>query len=214
MTKIFVIDDSMIDLEILCSLLQSNSFEASSFISGKDALKHIEKEKPDLVLLDYLMPELSGIEVLQEIRSRHSSFDLPVIMLTSISENDSIVEALKLGANDYISKPINFDIVSLRILSQLRLKELAAQQSIMEQVKIMAQMITTYNHEINNPLTVAIGNLTFLKREISCIRVEKIEKSLLRIQDIIKESQKCLDEKKFTIKEYSSGSTMFDFLKK
>jgi CheY-like chemotaxis protein/tRNA A-37 threonylcarbamoyl transferase component Bud32 len=94
---------------------------------GHEALLLLEKQKFDLVLLDVIMPDISGFEVLQLIRKVYAIADLPIIMATARSATQDIVEALRLGANDYVQKPLNFSVVLARIETQLALKQAKAQ---------------------------------------------------------------------------------------
>jgi diguanylate cyclase (GGDEF)-like protein/PAS domain S-box-containing protein len=89
---------------------------------GREALDRIEAEHFDLVLLDIEMPEVSGLEVLAEIRQRRSPIDLPIIMVTARNDSEDAVRALDLGANDYVTKPIDFAVALARVRTQLSLK--------------------------------------------------------------------------------------------
>src|SRR5690606_17019854 len=88
---------------------------------GQQALDKIKAADFELILLDWMMPGLSGIDVLKKIREDFSPMELPVIMATAKTEADDIVEALRLEANDYVTKPLNFDVVNARIRTQLGL---------------------------------------------------------------------------------------------
>ena len=81
-------------------------------MSGKDALEKIAKEKFDLVLLDVLMPEVNGLEVLIKIREEYSADKLPVIMVSSFDDVESISKCMQLGASDYLPKPVNSTILT------------------------------------------------------------------------------------------------------
>src|SRR5712691_13561804 len=82
----------------------------------------IEAQQFDLVLLDIMMPGISGLDVLKSLRQRYSVTDLPVIMATAKDQSEDIVAALQLGANDYVTKPLDFPVVLARIQTQLSLK--------------------------------------------------------------------------------------------
>jgi class 3 adenylate cyclase len=89
---------------------------------GREALRLVEEELFDSVLLDVMMPDISGIEVLTRLRRQHSQSDLPVIMATARDASEDVVEALRLGANDYVTKPLDFPVVLARLETQLALK--------------------------------------------------------------------------------------------
>jgi len=191
--KIAVVDDEEIATKIFAKNLNIKNINTQCFKSGQEFLNYLEGEKIDLVLLDILMPNLSGLETLQKIRESYSSFELPVIMLTAKDQATDIVEALKLGANDYITKPANPDVAFARIRTQLELRSFYMDSLKKKELETLNSMIITYNHEINNPLTIALGNL---KDDISQMDNKKLNKSkeaMYRIADIVKSIQKLTD---------------------
>ena len=122
-SHILVVDDEEANRELLARRLLRNGFDVTCVEDGLRALAAIHEVAFDLVLLDHMMPNLSGAEVLQSLRRTHSSSDLPVIMVTAESDSTRIVEALELGANDYIVKPIDFAVALARMNTQLTRKE-------------------------------------------------------------------------------------------
>lgn len=103
--KILVVDDDQNMLQLLYSFLR-DSYRVTMVSSGKDALESLSKQKPDLMLLDYLMPEMNGKETLEIIRKDENLKDLPVFFLTGVSDSNKISECLKLDPSGYILKPI------------------------------------------------------------------------------------------------------------
>ena len=89
---------------------------------GYQALAMIEAQQFDLMLLDIMMPGISGLDVLKTVRQRYAAADLPVIMATAKDQSEDIVTALQLGANDYVTKPLDFPVVLARTQTQLSLK--------------------------------------------------------------------------------------------
>ncbi|KIG17806.1 Copper-sensing two-component system response regulator CpxR [Enhygromyxa salina] len=114
--RLLVVDDNDDNRDMLARRLQRRGYEVDTARSGADALDAIDRAgNPDneqaryaLVLLDVMMPGVNGLEVLQYIRQRYSKSQLPVLMATARSDSDDVVEALRLGANDYMIKPLNF----------------------------------------------------------------------------------------------------------
>lgn len=104
MSKILIADDEPQIREILRVYFNKDGFVTVEAEDGQQALSMIEKEKPDLVLLDIMMPVLDGITACEEIRHR---YDLPIIMLTAKDEDDDRILGLEKGADDYITKPFN-----------------------------------------------------------------------------------------------------------
>lgn len=109
--KILVIDDEPeIILAIQIRLKQAN-YEVVSAYDGKDGIEKAAKEKPDLILLDILMPEMNGFQTLQKLKEDTQTMSIPVIMLTAKSQLDDVTKATNLGAEDYIVKP--FDHIAM-----------------------------------------------------------------------------------------------------
>ena len=121
--RLMVVDDNALNRDMLSRRLRRRGYEVLVAEDGASALELVEREPIDLMLLDWMMPGLSGIDVLARLRERYSAVELPVIMATAKTEADDIVEALKAEANDYVTKPLNFDVVHARIRTQLNLVE-------------------------------------------------------------------------------------------
>jgi sigma-B regulation protein RsbU (phosphoserine phosphatase) len=119
---ILVVDDSEANRESLRRRLARHGYDVVDAADGPAALELIERRPFDLVLLDVMMPGMSGLEVLEEIRKRRSPTDLPIIMATAQDESAAIVAALDRGASDYVTKPLDFPIVLARVRTQLLLK--------------------------------------------------------------------------------------------
>lgn len=117
MTRILVAEDETGINEMVCDYLEALGFETVSASDGIEALKLFRKEKPDLVLLDIMMPRLDGTEVLREIRK---DSEVPVLMVTARSGEGDTVLGLELGADDYIAKPFSMKELAARIRTVLR----------------------------------------------------------------------------------------------
>lgn len=117
--RILIVDDVADNRAILGRRFQRRGFEIAESDSGLGALEMIEREAFDVVLLDVMMPDINGLEVLKRIRAKHSDVELPVIMVTGKTESQDIVEALSAGANDYITKPVDFAVALLRVSTQI-----------------------------------------------------------------------------------------------
>ena len=111
--RILAVDDAAIILTRITNALQ-NDYEVITVNSGERALKYLEMEKPDLILLDIQMPQKNGIETLRTIRAMKGREDIPVIMLTGVEDKDFVLESAKLGICDYILKPFySEDLIKL-----------------------------------------------------------------------------------------------------
>ena len=119
---ILVVDDHRDNRELLMRRLEREGFTVIGAESGAEALALLGQSAVSLILLDVMMPGMSGIEVLQAVREKHTAAELPVVMVTAKTQSDDVVEALSQGANDYITKPIDFPVAVARIRAQLRLR--------------------------------------------------------------------------------------------
>jgi sigma-B regulation protein RsbU (phosphoserine phosphatase) len=120
---ILVVDDNEMNRDLLSRRLGKKGHRVEIADGGAAALEKIATEAFDLVLLDIMMPGIDGMEVLERTRREHESSELPVIMATAKTESEDIVAALKLGANDYVTKPFDFPVVLARVETQLALKK-------------------------------------------------------------------------------------------
>src|ERR1700676_3054803 len=120
--RLLIVDDISDNRTILTRRFQRRGFEVVEADSGYVAIELIGRESFDLVLLDVMMPGIDGIETLKRIRSQKSASALPVIMVTAKSESENVVDALELGANDYVTKPVDFAIALARVSAQIERK--------------------------------------------------------------------------------------------
>jgi diguanylate cyclase (GGDEF)-like protein/PAS domain S-box-containing protein len=124
---LLVVDDEEMNRDMLSRRLELEGYSVLTAPGGAEALKLISEQDFDAVLLDAMMPLQSGYEVLTEIRKNHSAMDLPVLMATAKSQSEDVVTAFEFGANDYITKPINFPVAMARIRCQVASKKLSTQ---------------------------------------------------------------------------------------
>ena len=127
---LLVVDDHPDNRELFMRRLEREGFTVVGAESGAEALAVLGKGAVSLILLDVMMPGMSGIEVLQAVREKHTAAELPVVMVTAKTQSDDVVEALGQGANDYITKPIDFPVAVARIRAQLRLRRPARNEEV------------------------------------------------------------------------------------
>ncbi|NBC37118.1 response regulator [Novosphingobium sp. FSY-8] len=116
---VLVVDDVEGNRQLVCRRLADHGYDLHQVESGEQALDFIRNSKPDLVLLDYMMPNMNGIEVLRIVRQDWQMAGIPIIMLTARAEGEAVVEALEAGADDYVTKPIDFEVLKARIETQM-----------------------------------------------------------------------------------------------
>ena len=124
MKKILLVDDDRMNGILLQKRLQKREFECDYVESGQACFDSLKSNQYGLVLLDIMMPNISGIDVLKKVRETQNNFELPIIMVTAKDEASDVVDALKLGANDYLTTPVNIDIAEARINTQLQIQTL------------------------------------------------------------------------------------------
>lgn len=211
--KILIVDDDLMNGEQLTMRLEKRGYICEYVNNGEDALIRVGQEDYDCMLLDIMMPGISGIDVLKEVRKSKNNFEMPIIMVTAKDETDDIVEALKLDANDYITKPVNIEIATARMNTQINLKKLFLESLAAKKTQTITTMITTLHHEINNPLAIAIGKLTILGVKQPNEQVDKAMNALNRITDIVKKIEELTQNSDVDEVSYSDTINMFDLHK-
>jgi len=123
--RLLVVDDNEMNRDMLSRRLLRKGYQVETADGGAAALEAVAGGSFDLILLDIMMPDIDGMEVLARLRETHSQTDLPIIMATAKDESSDIVAALKLGANDYVTKPLDFPVVLARVENALARKRAA-----------------------------------------------------------------------------------------
>ncbi|MFZ9010764.1 MAG: response regulator [Anaerohalosphaeraceae bacterium] len=125
--KVLVVDDNLQNLELILAYLEDIDCETVSAVGGQEALDSIENDPPDLVLLDVMMPKISGFEVCKRIKNNPQTAEIPIIMVTALSEIGDIERAINSGTDDFLSKPVNKWELLTRVKTMLKLKHLTDQ---------------------------------------------------------------------------------------
>ncbi len=213
MANILVVDDDKKLTLLVRGFLEKEKYQVAEAYSGRMALDAIKEAKPDLIILDVMMPEMDGIEACKRIKADKDTKMIPVIMLTSMSNVKDKVQGLNAGANDYITKPFNPEELIARVKAQLRIKFLENELLRKEEVEAVVKMGIATAHEINNPLTVIIGNLELLlikKENLSeedSTNLNSILESAMRIKEIV---SKMINITRVVETEYAQGKKMID----
>lgn len=155
--KILIVDDVMPNVLLLKVLLTNEKFAIATASNGRQALEQVEKENPDLVLLDVMMPDMSGFEVAQHLKSNPNTADIPIIFLTALNSTADIVKGFQVGANDFISKPFNKEELIIRVTHQISL--VAAKRLILSKTEELQRTIagrdklySVIAHDLRSPM--------------------------------------------------------------
>ncbi|MCC5646905.1 hybrid sensor histidine kinase/response regulator [Nostoc sp. CHAB 5824] len=182
--KILVVDDTPANLEVICETLGDAGYEVITAIDGDRALKRIQTNPPDLILLDVQMPGIDGFETCQRLKANPVTANIPVIFMTALSDTDSKVKGFDLGAVDYLTKPFQEKEMLARVKTQLQLWQLtknleqhitertAELQTALDQLhhsqlqlvqsekmSALGNLVAGVAHEINNPIGFIAGNI-------------------------------------------------------
>lgn len=156
---ILVVDDTPANIDVVKGVL-SESYFVQAAVNGDMALKIVEKKKPDLILLDIMMPGMDGYEVCQRLKTDVTTNDIPIIFLTAKAEIEDETKGLDLGAVDYITKPISPPILKARVKTQLELK--MARDYLKRENEILEEKVierTRHMEELQDVTMVAMGSL-------------------------------------------------------
>lgn len=163
--RLLVADDNEVNRSLLTRRLTRDGHEVLQAADGREALVLARRERPDLLLLDVMMPELNGFEVLREVKADEQLKDAPVIMISALSEMESIVQCIAAGADDYLTKPFDAVLLAARIgagLERKRLRDselhlLAQLRDSLDQLKALNQLKNDLTdmivHDLRTPLT-------------------------------------------------------------
>ena len=156
--RILVVDDNEVNRILLERLFTGQGYHTDTASNGQEALVRLETTAYDLILLDIMMPIMDGLSALAHIRETESLRELPVVLISAMSDSEDIVKGLGLGANDYITKPIDMDIALARVKTQVTLKFLldAHKDAIIqleESQKMRERFFQMASHDIKGPLT-------------------------------------------------------------
>jgi response regulator RpfG family c-di-GMP phosphodiesterase len=147
--SVLLVDDEPLNRDMLSRRLGKAGYEVSTASQGADALAQIQAKCPDLVLLDLLMPGMSGLDVLREIRRTVDPTELPIVVATALHETSFLIEAMEAGANDFVTKPLDFPVVLARVESQLRAKGIADRnRTLASRLEVARTRLEVANREL------------------------------------------------------------------
>src|SRR5665647_1817769 len=155
--NILIVDDVAANLKILGFILKKEGYKVRPVPNGILALQAAEKEKPDLILLDVMMPDMDGFEVCRRLKDDQKLADVPVIFISALNDTNDIVNALKAGGVDFITKPFKAEEAIARVKTHLKLYQQS--RTLQEQSKMLKELVATKDkffsiiaHDLRGPL--------------------------------------------------------------
>lgn len=184
---ILIVDDNPTNLSVLCEALNSEGFRFRVAVDGESAIAQVERNQPELILLDVQMPGIDGFETCRRLKANPVTQNIPIIFTTALADTESKTKGFSLGAVDYIPKPFAQEEVIARVRVHLQLKQLTesleqqvsdrtkalqqAQVQLVQQEKLstLGELIAGIGHEINNPINFISSNIPPLQGYITAV---------------------------------------------
>ena len=149
--KILIVDDEESNRSLFTRFLAKNGYAAVEAEDGETALAVVEREKPDAVLLDVMMPKLDGYEVCRRLKGNPKTAHLPVILVTGLTERDDRIKGMEAGADDFLTKPVDWQEVVLRVRNAVRVKRLFDELQLKyDQLMQMSQLSEALTQMLKN----------------------------------------------------------------
>jgi two-component system, cell cycle response regulator len=210
--RILVVDDNQDNIEIIATRLRFRGYEILEASDGEQALRLVRDEAPDLILLDVMLPDIDGYEISRRIKGADDLPFIPIILVTARDSTQDKVAGLDAGADDYLTKPINFPELEARVRSMLRIKrlqdELAEKNLELERLSISDGLTGLYNHRhihgllaeeyervarSNDCMSVAMLDLDHFKQVNDTYGHQAGDRVLVELADILRESARDVD---------------------
>ncbi len=172
---VFVAEDMPRSMQTICNILARENFKIAAAGDGVRALQMIPVVKPDLVLLDIMMPEKNGFEVCQELKKNPETKDIPIIFITAKSDSDDIIKGLKAGAVDYVCKPFNSEELLCRVKAHLEMSGVNKSRRLLKDT--CGHLLSKISDQIKMPLVESADLIDSLKDNYDS--TDDVEKKVL-----------------------------------
>ena len=206
--NILIIDDEEKNIRLLKAMLMNEDYLTSEALNGEKALESIAEIKPDLILLDVMMPGIDGFEVCRRLKAADETKMIPIVMVTALSDQEHRIKAMTCGADDFLGKPLDQMELLLRVKSLLRIKtyhdelfdryrEIADKnEKLLELEKIKEGLFHMIVHDLRNPLSALYGYIELIsmnQQNFSQNQIETLEKGMNSCLDLNDMIQSLLD---------------------
>ncbi|MEE3717069.1 hybrid sensor histidine kinase/response regulator [Tumidithrix elongata RA019] len=191
MPSILVVDDEPNNFDVIDAFLSDNEYQLHYASGGQEALKSLDIFQPDVILLDVMMPGIDGMEVCRQIKAMPEWQGVPIIMVTALTAKEDLARCLKVGADDFISKPVNSVELRARVSSMLRIKMQYENIKSLSQLQantidllqnslneLRRNMVYSLPHELNTPLNGISGIIGILIDQYDSMTAEEIHEFL------------------------------------
>ncbi|MEI6349254.1 MAG: hybrid sensor histidine kinase/response regulator [Bacteroidota bacterium] len=186
--NILIVDDVPANLKILGDILERDGYKVRPVLNGLLALQVAEKEKPDLILLDIMMPDIDGFEICNRLKMNEYLKDVPVIFISALNDTKDIVKALEVGGVDYISKPFKTEEVRARVKTHIKLHQQS--DELLKQSKELQELIATKDkffsiiaHDLRGPMGGLMGLTEIMAEELQDMSPTEVQSFTLSIRD-------------------------------
>jgi CheY-like chemotaxis protein len=230
METILLVDDERVNLKILSTILRPGGYRFLEATRGEEALKVLNQENVDLIILDLMMPGMDGFQTLEKIKEDPLTAFVPVIIASALKDASAIERGLELGANDYFTKPLSDDDrrfqLPLKVRNLIKMKKMQdqlaklndelkkAQDKLIQNEKEAAvvEMAGAASHELNQPLTAIMGNLQLVMTKLpdGDPLVEKLEKVMAQVERMVDLVKKIGQITRYRTKRYAENIKIVD----
>ena len=222
---ILIVDDEKVNIKLIKGMLAKENYNLISAGSGQEALSILASNRPDLILLDVMMPEMDGFETARKIKQNINTKIIPVLMVTALSEKEHRLKALDSGADDFLSKPVEKIELIIRVKSLLRIKkyhdELIDRYNKIEEMNLELKELEEFKdgllhmivHDLKNPLFAISGNIELLlldKYTFTDTQNAAVENCLSSCNDLKEMIKQLLDINKLEHKKLELKKEMTD----
>ena len=212
---ILITDDNPVNIKLITGILTKNLYQTASAINGRECLEAAKNLSPDLILLDIMMPETSGIEVCKMLRHNKDTQNIPVIFVTADTDNATLKAAFEAGGTDYVCKPINNIELLARIKSALIQRELTKKLLLDEKLQGILETAGAICHELNQPLQYLSGSSELILMNLTDDSpvFKDISKMKQQIEKMGKITKKLMGITSYETRSYAGNKKILDIHK-